>query len=131
MGLFTAGAIAGSFSAGAVTPCDVIKTRLQVVGGSDRYKGAFPSPTAASPAPRHSAVTVTRVGSLPCLTSTSLLVLTAPHLTAGIGDAFTKILREEGPGAFAKGLVPRMLVQVSAAAMVVTLETKRATPAYT
>jgi solute carrier family 25 (mitochondrial aspartate/glutamate transporter), member 12/13 len=67
VGLFTAGALAGSLSAGTVTPCDVVKTRLQVVGGSDRYRG--------------------------------------------IADAFTKIYREEGPGAFAKGLVPRMLVQ--------------------
>ena len=67
-GLFTAGAIAGSCAAGSVTPVDVVKTRLQVVGGNERYKG--------------------------------------------IGDAMTKIYAEEGAGAFAKGLVPRMMVQV-------------------
>ena len=67
LGLFTAGAAAGSISAGAVTPFDVIKTRLQVVGGSERY--------------------------------------------SGIADCARKLLREEGAGAFAKGLVPRMCVQ--------------------
>jgi solute carrier family 25 aspartate/glutamate transporter 12/13 len=41
IGLFTAGAIAGSVASGAVTPADVIKTRLQVKGGSDRYKGTY------------------------------------------------------------------------------------------
>ncbi len=32
LGLFASGAVAGSCAAGAVTPCDVIKTRLQIVG---------------------------------------------------------------------------------------------------
>jgi solute carrier family 25 (mitochondrial aspartate/glutamate transporter), member 12/13 len=67
VGLFSAGAIAGSFSAGFVTPFDVIKTRLQVKGGDARYKG--------------------------------------------IADCAVKIMREEGPMAFSKGLIPRMLVQ--------------------
>ncbi len=65
LGLFMAGAVAGSVSAGTVTPFDVIKTRLQVVG--------------------------------------------SPY--TGIGDAFRRILREEGPLAFKKGLEPRMIVQ--------------------
>jgi solute carrier family 25 aspartate/glutamate transporter 12/13 len=65
LGLFAAGAIAGSCSAGLVTPFDVIKTRLQVVGS--KY--------------------------------------------TGIGHAVTTILKEEGPGAFLKGLAPRMTVQ--------------------
>ncbi len=64
-GLFAAGALAGSLSAGVVTPCDVVKTRLQVAGSP--YKS--------------------------------------------IGDAFTRISREEGMIAFKKGLEPRMLVQ--------------------
>ena len=33
-----AGGIAGALAAGAVTPSDVIKTRLQVVGGKEKYK---------------------------------------------------------------------------------------------
>jgi hypothetical protein len=65
--LFAAGALAGSFSAGAVTPFDVVKTRLQVKGAEGRYRG--------------------------------------------IADCARTILREEGAAAFAKGLVPRMLVQ--------------------
>lgn len=65
LGLFAAGAISGSVAAGSVTPCDVVKTRLQVEGST--YKG--------------------------------------------IGDAFTRIIREEGYGALLKGLAPRMTVQ--------------------
>jgi len=67
-GLFAAGAASGSLAAGCVTPCDVLKTRLQVVGGAEKY-GSRLLPAAA------------------------------------------QILREEGAGAFAKGLLPRMLVQ--------------------
>ena len=65
LGLFCAGALAGSSAAGVVTPCDVVKTRLQVAGSS--YKG--------------------------------------------VGDAFSRILREEGAAALFKGVQPRMLVQ--------------------
>ena len=65
LGLVAAGAISGSVAAGSVTPCDVVKTRLQVVGS--KY--------------------------------------------TGIGHAASTILREEGPSAFLKGLVPRMTVQ--------------------
>jgi hypothetical protein len=65
LGLFCAGALAGSSAAGVVTPCDVVKTRLQVAGST--YKG--------------------------------------------VGDAFTRILREEGAAALFKGVQPRMLVQ--------------------
>jgi len=65
LGLIAAGAISGSTAAGSVTPCDVIKTRLQVAGS--KY--------------------------------TSI-----PH-------AFTTILKEEGAGAFFKGVGPRMTVQ--------------------
>lgn len=39
--LFASGAIAGSLSAAVVTPCDVVKTRLQVEGGSVKYKGVL------------------------------------------------------------------------------------------
>lgn len=39
VGLFAAGGVAGALAAGAVTPCDVIKTRLQVKGGDLRYTG--------------------------------------------------------------------------------------------
>jgi len=39
VGLFAAGGVAGALAAGAVTPCDVIKTRLQVKGGDLRYSG--------------------------------------------------------------------------------------------
>jgi solute carrier family 25 aspartate/glutamate transporter 12/13 len=65
IGLFCAGAISGSCSAGVVTPCDVVKTRLQVVGST--YKG--------------------------------------------VGDAFSRIIREEGYKALFKGYQPRMIVQ--------------------
>ena len=65
LGLFCAGALAGSSAAGVVTPCDVVKTRLQVAGST--YKG--------------------------------------------VGDAFSRILREEGAAALFKGVQPRMLVQ--------------------
>jgi solute carrier family 25 (mitochondrial aspartate/glutamate transporter), member 12/13 len=65
LGLFAAGAISGSVAAGSVTPCDVIKTRLQVAGSP--YKG--------------------------------------------IGDAFSRTVKEEGWLALKKGLEPRMFVQ--------------------
>ena len=61
LGLFCAGALAGSSAAGVVTPCDVVKTRLQVAGST--YKG--------------------------------------------VGDAFTRILREEGAAALFKGVQVR------------------------
>lgn len=60
------GATAGAVAAGAVTPADVIKTRLQLAGGSQKYKNV-------------------------------------PH-------AFKTILKEDGPKAFFRGAVPRMLV---------------------
>ena len=65
--VLAAGAIAGSLAAGAVTPFDVIKTRLQAKGAQARY--------------------------------------------SGIADCARKIARDEGAAAFAKGLIPRMLVQ--------------------
>ena len=65
LGLVAAGAISGSVAAGSVTPCDVVKTRLQVAGS--KY--------------------------------------------TGIAHAASTILREEGAGAFLKGLAPRMAVQ--------------------
>lgn len=64
-GLFCAGALSGSIAAGTVTPCDVIKTRLQVVN--------------------------------------------SPYTS--IGNAFTRIVKEEGWIALKKGLEPRMIVQ--------------------
>jgi solute carrier family 25 aspartate/glutamate transporter 12/13 len=64
-GLFCAGALAGSSAAGVVTPCDVVKTRLQVAGST----------------------------------------------YTGVGDAFSRILKEEGPAALFKGVAPRMIVQ--------------------
>ena len=33
-----AGTIAGAMAAGTITPCDVIKTRLQMEGGKEKYK---------------------------------------------------------------------------------------------
>ena len=61
LGLFCAGALAGSSAAGVVTPCDVVKTRLQVAGST----------------------------------------------YTGVGDAFTRILREEGAAALFKGVQVR------------------------
>ena len=62
------GTIAGALGAGASTPMDVIKTRLQVKPreGDPVYKG--------------------------------------------VPDAFKKILRDEGPSAFFKGVVPRICI---------------------
>lgn len=64
------GLSAGMVSAGAVTPLDVIKTRLQA------------APTTGSTKSKYK----------------------------GFGDAFVKILRQEGVPAFFKGAVPRMIV---------------------
>ena len=61
-----AGGLAGAAASGAVTPMDVVKTRLQLAGGRERY--------------------------------------------GGIPNCFATILREEGPTALFKGVVPRMSV---------------------
>ena len=66
---FLAGMTAGSVSACAVNPFDVVKTRLQVLN-----KGA------------------------------------GEETYSGIADAFKKILRTEGPSAFLKGALCRMIV---------------------
>ena len=66
---FVSGCAAGSISAAAVNPADVVKTRLQLLN-----KGA------------------------------------ADESYSGIADAFTKILRNEGPSAFFKGALCRMIV---------------------
>jgi len=66
---FVSGCAAGSISAAAVNPADVVKTRLQLLN-----KGA------------------------------------ADESYSGIADAFKKILRNEGPTAFFKGALCRMIV---------------------
>jgi len=66
---FVSGMIAGSVSACAVNPADVIKTRLQLIN-----KGA------------------------------------GDETYNGVADAFKKILRNEGPSAFFKGALCRMIV---------------------
>merc|ERR1712212_994056 len=66
---FVSGCAAGSFSAAAVNPADVVKTRLQLLNkgvGDESYNGVF--------------------------------------------DAFKKILKNEGPSAFFKGALCRMIV---------------------
>jgi len=66
---FVSGCAAGSFSAAAVNPADVVKTRLQLLNkgvGDESYNGVF--------------------------------------------DAFKKILKNEGPSAFFKGAMCRMIV---------------------
>jgi len=66
---FVSGCAAGSFSAAAVNPFDVVKTRLQLLtkgAGDETYNGIF--------------------------------------------DAFKKILKNEGPSAFFKGALCRMIV---------------------
>jgi len=66
---FVSGCAAGSFSAAAVNPADVVKTRLQLLNkgvGDESYNGVF--------------------------------------------DAFRKILKNEGPSAFFKGAMCRMIV---------------------
>jgi hypothetical protein len=39
--VLTAGMLSGAFAAGAVTPTDVVKTRLQLSGGKERYGTVF------------------------------------------------------------------------------------------
>ena len=85
---FVAGMTAGSVSAAAVNPFDVVKTRLQVCLKTKR-----------------SLVSETK------MLNTQVLEKGAGEETyKGIPDAFKKILVNEGPSAFLKGALCRMIV---------------------
>lgn len=62
-----AGMLAGSLGAAAVTPADVIKTRMQVEGGFERFGGCM-------------------------------------------RNAASAVWKQEGPGAFFRGMLPRIMV---------------------
>jgi len=122
-----AGSIAGAVAAGATTPLDIIKTRLQT-----QNLVPCPTPAAASTSSTSGGITVTKF--VQGLGSTTFNPATGaargissaaggePSYSAGFTrqgavSIAKQILREEGPIGFMRGIVPRVLVQAPAVAI--------------
>jgi solute carrier family 25 S-adenosylmethionine transporter 26 len=114
------GAAAGAVAAAITTPFDTIKTRLMT---QETHAYAKPKP---KPSP-DIVVTESKVHGNPTAIHPSAEPLHTDHVPyKGIGDCFRRMVKEEGPKALFRGVVPRVCwVSLGGAIFFSTYETAR------